>query len=483
MRKLILFFLALGLPLSAAVTSGTIQWDVRTTGADTNGGGFDASVSSPGTDFSQQNAAQIAYTDLVVGVTTTQYTSVLHPVGSTLPGNILQVTGTVSGSCNTGVFEVLSNATITATVNASLGTAASVCTANLGGSFATLAQVFSVAAQYNGVNVKTGTYTQTSTLTVHSFTVTGFGSTHGDGGTPPLITTATNSTDLVDYPDSGGAPGDGGSTYLAWDNIQFSNTAATSAYGIVKTSANGPAMYVRNAKFTGFIIPIEGDNVGSHGFFQPLAVSNTEIAGGSNCTIGIINTTTTGSFGGIILGPGTFIHNCSAEGVYGNDNVPVYATGVVLDSNQICIVTSGGLVSFINSVCSNSAADGVNPGGSASFVSVNSIYYNNAAIALSVNAGPPAAPMMGYANNAFGSNGTNYTGPALPASATANDVALGGCNPFVSSTNFALSTCGKAALSGVGYPGATPAGTGSIAIGALNPAASATSGGPHAFVQ
>jgi hypothetical protein len=30
-----------------------VQWDVRTTGSDTNGGGFDHTVVSPGTDYSQ----------------------------------------------------------------------------------------------------------------------------------------------------------------------------------------------------------------------------------------------------------------------------------------------------------------------------------------------------------------------------------------------------------------------------------------------
>jgi hypothetical protein len=64
----------------------TLQWDVRTTGVDTSGGAFDPSVSSPGTDFSQQSAAQIAYSDLIISATTTNYTSVLNPVTSAVVG-------------------------------------------------------------------------------------------------------------------------------------------------------------------------------------------------------------------------------------------------------------------------------------------------------------------------------------------------------------------------------------------------------------
>jgi hypothetical protein len=45
-------------------------WEVRSTGAAANGGAFDATSGTPGTDFSQQDAAQIAYTDMVIDGTT-----------------------------------------------------------------------------------------------------------------------------------------------------------------------------------------------------------------------------------------------------------------------------------------------------------------------------------------------------------------------------------------------------------------------------
>src|SRR5204862_226565 len=70
-----------------------LVWEVRTTGAGTNAGAFDPSVTSPGTDYSQQDAAQITYTDLVIGGTTTQLTSAANPFTSAHVGNTINVTG------------------------------------------------------------------------------------------------------------------------------------------------------------------------------------------------------------------------------------------------------------------------------------------------------------------------------------------------------------------------------------------------------
>lgn len=61
----------------------TVQWELRTTGNDSNGGGFDAKVTSPGTDYSQQDAAQLSFTDLTVKVgNSTQVWSLANPIAS-----------------------------------------------------------------------------------------------------------------------------------------------------------------------------------------------------------------------------------------------------------------------------------------------------------------------------------------------------------------------------------------------------------------
>ena len=107
MRPIRPFALALALlglsSCAQATISAAMEWDVRTTGNDGNGGAFTRGAT--GTDFSQQNAAQVSYVDLIVGATTTQVTSVLHAFGATAVGNIINITA--GTGCTTGRFEVL----------------------------------------------------------------------------------------------------------------------------------------------------------------------------------------------------------------------------------------------------------------------------------------------------------------------------------------------------------------------------------------
>ena len=85
-----------------------------------------------GTDRSQQNAVQTAFTDLVIGVVTTELTSVLNPFGATDVGNLIAIT---SGTgFTTGIYRVVSVAGSTATMDRAVGTASSTGgVGNLGG--------------------------------------------------------------------------------------------------------------------------------------------------------------------------------------------------------------------------------------------------------------------------------------------------------------------------------------------------------------
>src|SRR5579871_300772 len=120
-----------------AFNAGMI-WDVRSGGSDSNSGGFDPTVAAPGTDFSQQNAAQIAYTDLVIdGTTNTKITSAAHPFDSTSPGNTINITGGTGFTVQT--VEILSVSGNVATCDKAVGTTGSTGgTGNLGGAKATL---------------------------------------------------------------------------------------------------------------------------------------------------------------------------------------------------------------------------------------------------------------------------------------------------------------------------------------------------------
>lgn len=110
-----------------------------------------------GIDYSQQASAAVAFTDMIIGVTTTQFTSVLNPVGVNMIGNLIRVT---SGTgFTTGFFEIVSTATITATCDRSLGTTASTGgNAGLGGALASIGQYGGAKAQRNSVFIQSGTY-------------------------------------------------------------------------------------------------------------------------------------------------------------------------------------------------------------------------------------------------------------------------------------------------------------------------------------
>ncbi len=136
MRRLIPFLFAIS--LWGALPSSTV-FEVHQAGNDTNGGCF--ITGSSGTDFSQQNAAQVAYTDLVIDpVTNTNITSVGNPFGATDVGNCIRITG--GTGFTTGLYYVVSVTTLVATLDRAVGTTSSTGgTGNLGGALATLTQL------------------------------------------------------------------------------------------------------------------------------------------------------------------------------------------------------------------------------------------------------------------------------------------------------------------------------------------------------
>jgi hypothetical protein len=112
--------------------SAQTAWEVRpTNGSDTNGGGFVAG--STGTDWSTQNAAQYAKTDIVTNGTTT-ITSATSNWGTDVVGNIIYIaggTGSLAGVWRQIVTRVSAS---NLTLDASTGLAASTgCTGNVGG--------------------------------------------------------------------------------------------------------------------------------------------------------------------------------------------------------------------------------------------------------------------------------------------------------------------------------------------------------------
>ncbi len=173
-----------------------VVWEVRTTGSDTNGGGFDPTSGTPGTDFSQQTSPQITYTDMVIGATTTQFTSVANSPDASLVGNIINIT---SGTgFNVQRVQVISVAAGVATCDKSLGTTASSGgNGEMGGCLATPATAATLVVAGNTTYIKaTAAYTSASTTFSASGSAglpiswIGYTTTRTDGGQCTLISSA-----------------------------------------------------------------------------------------------------------------------------------------------------------------------------------------------------------------------------------------------------------------------------------------------------
>lgn len=148
-----------------AIPATTI-WEVRTGASSSNGGGFDPVSGTPGTDYSQQTSAQVAYTDLVINaVTNTQCTSVTTPFTSAHVGNIINITGGVGFTIQR--VQILSVATGIATCDKSLGTLSSVSgIGNLGGALAGPENADLAYSPGNVIYIASGVYSSSLTRTL-----------------------------------------------------------------------------------------------------------------------------------------------------------------------------------------------------------------------------------------------------------------------------------------------------------------------------
>lgn len=116
------------------------NWYIRAGGAETNGGGFDPYVSGAGTNYCDQDAAQLSLTDLATAGTSANISSATGGFTSAMIGNVLRI---ASGTNFTADYYVLTAVTDTnnATVdrNCSVGAgSAGVC--KLGGAHAHIMQ-------------------------------------------------------------------------------------------------------------------------------------------------------------------------------------------------------------------------------------------------------------------------------------------------------------------------------------------------------
>lgn len=197
--------------LNAAIGSAVLFNSTGTNGTPSTalGCGSSATLTSItwGIDFSQQASAEISYTDMVIGGTTTTFTSAGNPVDKRIIGNIINVTSGTGFTVQR--VAVVSTSGTTATCDKSLGTTASTGgNGALGGCFLSLGQAGSVQISSNTLFVKTGAYSITSASTnvsggcytqtgLSNVRLEGYSTVRGDLGTAPVLAASGISTFVV----------------------------------------------------------------------------------------------------------------------------------------------------------------------------------------------------------------------------------------------------------------------------------------------
>lgn len=194
-----------------ATLAATTVWEFRVTATASmvNGGGFNSANASPGTDFSQQNAAQATGANLASSNGTTNpcvVSSASHNFTSTDHGNIIHITAGTSWI--TGWYEIVSTSGNAATLDRACGSSASISggTWYLGGALSLNSTLdddfFEQLTPGNVVWFKAGDYSAGEGILLSTFDGTiqdnlyiiGYNTTRGDaptGDNRPSITWGT----------------------------------------------------------------------------------------------------------------------------------------------------------------------------------------------------------------------------------------------------------------------------------------------------
>ena len=435
--------------------SALIQWEVRPTNGTANaGGGFTAGAS--GTDYSQQNAVQVAYTDLVIEATTTNLTSSLNPFTAAHVGNVIAITG--GTGFTTGLYEVVSIAAAVATMDRSVGTTASTGgTGNLGGARSgfsvgtTTLQASLVAGQK--VWVKNEAWNEAVSLTINGasgapITVEGYNTARAD--TP----TGTNRP-LLDRANAAG--------------IAVTVTGSNHVFKYLRVTRAGTYALSDTSSFLllGCRLYNNGSGAISHGGSGAPVLINTELDTNTGTAFTHAGTLT-------VWGCGVYVHDNTGNFMGGGGNESVHFVSCISEANagHGLGLLSGGKLFLINvTVDGNTGAttDGYN--GStpvASSVMLNCIFSNNGRYGANCTDSDSVwADYNDYFGNATAARNNFPTGP--------NDQAVDPGFVDRANGNFAIGT----ALKALGYPGIFPGGlsTGYLDIGAVQRQEGAGSGG------
>jgi hypothetical protein len=136
-----------------AIGASTV-WRVRVGGNDANGAGYDSTIASAGTDYSQQDAAQLSLTDIVCAASTT-VTSATGGFTAAMIGNAIRLTGSGVTSGYYFITARTNTNTITVDRNPAAG-ATSGGTGKVGGAAATTDAAIFLDANSSGNKLVSG---------------------------------------------------------------------------------------------------------------------------------------------------------------------------------------------------------------------------------------------------------------------------------------------------------------------------------------
>jgi hypothetical protein len=308
--------------------------------------------------------------------------------------------------------------------------------------------------------ISSGTYVFTTTLTINCtiITISGYQTTPGDNGTKPVFTTATNSTPLF-----------GINGHVTFENVSFSNTAATSA--VAMWAGGTPYLMCNRCVFTGFTDALNGDN-GAHNVFTDLWIFLTEIYGNQRAIRNAGNTVIVGCY---IHGNSTAAAN---SGVLDSQSQAMVIVNTLIVGNTASGSPSGviwgsqGHIILANDTIAGNTGDGID---SDYIFSTNTIYYGNSGWAIQgVDTTTPNL-ILADTSNAFGSN---TSGNIRGLTVSASDISVS-VSPFTASGSgdYSLNAAatGGALLKGAATPSLFPGGlsTGHGDIGAVQSAGGA----------
>lgn len=447
----------------------TLQWDVRQSGSDNNGGAWDSA--SAGTDFSQQNSPQVVLNNssIITSITANviTFTSGYSPTNADL-GNVVWMTGgtnvTVGAYCITAVTPGAGGTwTVTGAVALPTSGTTTNATGNMGGSKASIGGVglgVPVAGNYvwikynispygitQSANASGGRYTNANGTQALPVMLRGFDVAHGDqtGNRPTLQWSVAGASQFIINVTG---------VHTLENLILDGNSPTFSATGGVTTSA---AMAVRNCQLKNCSNnALRSTGAGTSALVKMLGCEVTGCNTAAACNL---------SGTGVLVLDGCSIHDNTFDGVtMGNTGVvmanrTLFATNKSAATRSHIVCTTTGIVSCNGCTFYNSGSHQVDLQAATMASFANCIFETSGGYGVATDAAG-VQPDVQMLNCAFYNNSTGkYDGTKIFGAAAFGEINQSAGSYFVTpGTNFAPNTtAGQGALiRATGFPSSYP---------------------------